>query len=98
MHRRNVPEGIVLRAALRRARVFAYNFSYIASRCGSGVSLMSPMIIGVALASRNAGQCGRPPPFGSPVRAKFTQYDDTVSARARSDADAEPSSGELASG
>jgi len=56
------------------------------------------MIIGVALASRNAGQCGRPPPFGSPVRAKFTQYDDTVSARARSDADAEPSSGELASG
>src|SRR6266850_1695603 len=59
---------------------------------------MSPMIIGATLASRNAGQCGRPLPLGSPVRAKFTQYDDTLSASARSDADADASSGELASG
>src|SRR2546426_1905711 len=70
----------------------------MASRCGFGVSLMSPMIMGAGLASLNAGQRGRPLPFGSPARAKFTQYDDTLSASARSDADAEASSGELASG
>src|SRR6266851_951643 len=56
------------------------------------------MIIGAALAPLNDGQRGRPLPFGSPARAKFTQYDDTRSASARSDADAEASSGELASG
>src|ERR687892_815675 len=56
------------------------------------------MIIGAAIASLNAGQRGRPLPFGSPVRAKFTQYDDTLSASARSDADADASSGELVSG
>src|SRR5439155_1170506 len=68
---------------------------------GSGVSLMSPMIIGAWLASLDVvqrGHRGRPWPFGSPVRAKFTQYDDTLSASARSDADADASSGELASG
>src|SRR5213593_4112246 len=59
---------------------------------------MSPMIMGSALASLNLGQGGRPLPFGSPVRAKFTQYDDTLSASARSDSDEEDSSGELASG
>src|SRR5262252_852166 len=64
----------------------------------SGLSLLSPMIIGVPLASSYAGQRGRSAPFGSPVRAKFTQYDDTLSASARSDAEAEASSGELASG
>src|SRR6058998_3787432 len=56
------------------------------------------MISGAALTSLNAAQRGRPLPFGSPVRAKFTQYDDTRSASARSDADADASSGELASG
>src|SRR5919197_3276996 len=56
------------------------------------------MIIGAALALLNVVHRGRPLPFGSPVRAKFTQYDDTLSASARSDADAEASSGELASG
>src|SRR3989442_12817407 len=59
------------------------------------------MIMGAALATLNtgnAGQRGRPLPFGSPARAKFTQYDDALSASARSDADAEASSGELVSG
>src|SRR5438093_13633292 len=80
----------------------------MASRRGSGVSLTSPMIMGAGLASLNAGlpavasakagQRGRPVPFGSPVRAKFTQYDDTRSASARSDAEADARSGELASG
>ena len=56
------------------------------------------MIIGAALASLNAGQRGRPLPFGSPVRAKFTQYDDTMSASLMSAGDAEVSSGELLSG
>src|SRR5215510_3168369 len=56
------------------------------------------MTIGAALVSVNAGQRGKPLPFGSPVRAKFTQYDDTRSANARSDAEADASSGELASG
>src|SRR5438552_18514913 len=59
------------------------------------------MIMGAGLASLDAvqrGQRGRPWPFGSPIRAKFTQYDDTRSASARSDADADASSGELASG
>src|SRR5439155_11767629 len=62
---------------------------------------MSPMIIGAWLASLDVvqrGHRGRPWPFGSAVRAKFTQYDDTLSASARSDADADASSGELASG
>src|SRR5262245_38438143 len=59
---------------------------------------MPPMIIGAAFASLNAGQRGKPLPFGSPVRAKFTQYDDTRSASARSAADADASAGELASG
>src|SRR5437867_1420899 len=55
---------------------------------------MSPMIIGAWLASLDVvqrGHRGRPWPFGSPVRAKFTQYDDTLSASARSDADADAS-------
>src|SRR5439155_12585244 len=59
------------------------------------------MIMGAALATLktgNAGQRGRFLPFGSPARAKFTQYDDTLSATARSDSDEEDSSGELASG
>src|SRR5262249_34604340 len=56
------------------------------------------MIIGAPLASLNAGQRGRPLPLGSPVRAKFTQYDDTRSASARSDDEADASSGELVSG
>src|SRR5262245_41089052 len=70
----------------------------MASRGGSGVSSTSPMITGDGLASLNGAQRGRPLPFGSPVRAKFTQYDDTRSASARSAADAAASSGELASG
>src|SRR5262245_3150204 len=80
----------------------------MASRCGSGDSLISPMIMGSglappnagvpAVASAKAGQGARPLPFGSPVRAKFTQYDDILSASARSDSDEEDSSGELASG
>src|SRR5262249_9347376 len=67
------------------ARIFAYRRSKIASRSGSGASLTSPMIMGLTLASLNAGLSavasakaghgGRPLPFGSPVRAKFTQYD-----------------------
>ena len=32
----------------------------------------------------NKGHLGRPLPFGSPVAAKFTQYDDIVSATWRS--------------
>src|SRR5881392_572573 len=56
------------------------------------------MIMGAGLASLNNGQRAAPVKFGSPVRAKFTQYDDTRSASARSDADAYDSSGELASG
>src|SRR5262245_23009929 len=56
------------------------------------------MIVGARLASLNAGQRATPLPLGSPVRAKFTQYDDTRSASARSDTDVAASSGELASG
>src|SRR5262249_15997279 len=56
------------------------------------------MIAGAAFVSLNAGQRGRPLPFGSPARAKFTQYEDTLSASARSGADADARSGELPSG
>src|SRR5262249_48543475 len=80
------------------ARILAYNRSYIASLCGSGDSLISPMIMGSAAAPLRSGQGGRPVPFGLPVRAKFTQYDDIVWASARSVADADAISGELASG
>src|SRR5262249_10360129 len=43
-------------------------------------------------------QVARPLPLGSPVRAKLTQYDDTISASLMSAGDFEARSGELVSG
>src|SRR5689334_16727570 len=61
--------------------------------CVSPSSIARPVAL-----SLNCGQDARRLPFGSPVRAKFTQYDDTMSASLRSSSDADDSSGELVSG
>src|SRR5688572_28557343 len=82
-------------------RVFrssAYFASYGFSTSGPGCSAAGPRRCGATLRSLKRAQMGRPLPLGSPVRAKFTQYDDIWSAIARSFSDAIDSFGDVESG
>src|SRR5688572_9449836 len=85
-----------------RAASVAISLAYAGSNAFStsalGYSLMSPRMCGAAFRSLKRGQFGSPRPFGSPLLAKLTQYDDIISAIARSFSDAIASFGELTSG
>src|ERR1700722_19058675 len=81
----------------KRARSVLYCSSYGPKTSAPGASLISPRICGGS-EFLNGAHVGRSLPFGSPVLAKFTQYDEIISATARSFSDAAASRGELVSG